>query len=64
MGVISAQRRAQLTKRSFQVWQLRQTLMWPLSAVELVGGHGAALHARAQQLETAVFAGGDVGGSE
>lgn len=29
-----------------------------------VGGHGAALHARAQQLETAVFAGGDVGGSE
>jgi hypothetical protein len=29
-----------------------------------VGGHGAALHARAQQLETAVFAGGDVGGSK
>jgi len=29
-----------------------------------VGGHGAALHARAQDLDTAVFAGGDVGGSE
>jgi len=29
-----------------------------------VGGHGAALHARAQNLETAVFAGGDVGGSK
>ena len=28
-----------------------------------VGGHGAALHARAQKLETAVFAGGDVGGT-
>ncbi|KAL7561444.1 hypothetical protein ACA910_020268 [Epithemia clementina (nom. ined.)] len=28
-----------------------------------VGGHGAALHARAQQLTTAVFAGGDVGGT-
>ena len=27
-----------------------------------VGGHGAALHSRAQQLKTAVFAGGDVGG--
>ncbi len=27
-----------------------------------VGGHGAALHARAQQLNTVVFAGGDVGG--
>jgi dihydrolipoamide dehydrogenase len=27
-----------------------------------VGGHGAALHARAQQLKTAVFAGNDVGG--
>lgn len=29
-----------------------------------VGGHGAALHARAQDLKTAVFAGGDVGGSK
>ena len=28
-----------------------------------VGGHGAALHSRAQNLETAVFAGGDVGGT-
>lgn len=28
-----------------------------------VGGHGAALHARAQELSTAVFAGGDVGGT-
>ena len=28
-----------------------------------VGGHGAALHARAQSLSTAVFAGGDVGGT-
>lgn len=28
-----------------------------------VGGHGAALHARAQDLKTAVFAGGDVGGT-
>jgi dihydrolipoamide dehydrogenase len=28
-----------------------------------VGGHGAALHARAQQLNTVVFAGGDVGGT-
>jgi dihydrolipoamide dehydrogenase len=28
-----------------------------------VGGHGAALHARAQKLKTAVFAGGDVGGT-
>jgi len=28
-----------------------------------VGGHGAALHARAQSLKTAVFAGGDVGGT-
>lgn len=28
-----------------------------------VGGHGAALHARAQQLTTAVFAGNDVGGT-
>lgn len=28
-----------------------------------VGGHGAALHARAQQLNTCVFAGGDVGGT-
>lgn len=28
-----------------------------------VGGHGAALHARAQDLTTAVFAGGDVGGT-
>jgi dihydrolipoamide dehydrogenase len=28
-----------------------------------VGGHGAALHARAQELHTAVFAGGDVGGT-
>jgi len=28
-----------------------------------VGGHGAALHARAQSLNTAVFAGGDVGGT-
>jgi dihydrolipoamide dehydrogenase len=27
-----------------------------------VGGHGAALHARAQGLKTAVFAGNDVGG--
>lgn len=27
-----------------------------------VGGHGAALHARAQGLKTAVFAGSDVGG--
>jgi hypothetical protein len=29
-----------------------------------VGGHGAALHSRAQELHTAVFAGGDVGGPE
>jgi len=28
-----------------------------------VGGHGAALHARGQGLKTAVFAGGDVGGT-
>jgi dihydrolipoamide dehydrogenase len=28
-----------------------------------VGGHGAALHSRAQQLNTVVFAGGDVGGT-
>ena len=28
-----------------------------------VGGHGAALHSRAQGLSTAVFAGGDVGGT-
>ena len=28
-----------------------------------VGGHGAALHARAQDLTTAVFAGNDVGGT-
>lgn len=28
-----------------------------------VGGHGAALHARAQSLNTAVFSGGDVGGT-
>jgi Pyridine nucleotide-disulphide oxidoreductase len=28
-----------------------------------VGGHGAALHARAQDLATAVFVGGDVGGT-
>jgi len=28
-----------------------------------VGGHGAALHARSQDLTTAVFAGGDVGGT-
>jgi hypothetical protein len=28
-----------------------------------VGGHGAALHSRAQDLKTAVFAGGDVGGT-
>jgi len=28
-----------------------------------VGGHGAALHARAQELETAVFSGQDVGGT-
>eukprot|EP00816_Leptocylindrus_hargravesii_P011001 CAMPEP_0196819436 /NCGR_PEP_ID=MMETSP1362-20130617/70558_1 /TAXON_ID=163516 /ORGANISM="Leptocylindrus danicus, Strain CCMP1856" /LENGTH=529 /DNA_ID=CAMNT_0042197929 /DNA_START=9 /DNA_END=1598 /DNA_ORIENTATION=+ len=28
-----------------------------------VGGHGAALHSRAQGLKTAVFAGGDVGGT-
>jgi Pyridine nucleotide-disulphide oxidoreductase len=28
-----------------------------------VGGHGAALHSRGQQLNTAVFAGGDVGGT-
>lgn len=28
-----------------------------------VGGHGAALHARAQKLNTAVFAGADVGGT-
>lgn len=28
-----------------------------------VGGHGAALHARAQNLHTVVFAGGDVGGT-
>jgi dihydrolipoamide dehydrogenase len=28
-----------------------------------VGGHGAALHSRAQELHTAVFAGGDVGGT-
>jgi hypothetical protein len=27
-----------------------------------VGGHGAALHSRAQDLKTAVFAGNDVGG--
>jgi dihydrolipoamide dehydrogenase len=28
-----------------------------------VGGHGAALHSRSQSLQTAVFAGGDVGGT-
>ena len=28
-----------------------------------VGGHGAALHSRAQDLSTAVFSGGDVGGT-
>ena len=28
-----------------------------------VGGHGAALHARAQGLKTAIFTGGDVGGT-
>jgi len=28
-----------------------------------VGGHGAALHARGQDLKTAVFSGGDVGGT-
>jgi len=28
-----------------------------------VGGHGAALHARSQSLTTAVFSGGDVGGT-
>lgn len=28
-----------------------------------VGGHGAALHSRAQQFKTGVFAGGDVGGT-
>ena len=28
-----------------------------------VGGHGAALHSRSQDLKTAVFAGGDVGGT-
>ena len=28
-----------------------------------VGGHGAALHSRAQQLKTAVFSGNDVGGT-
>ena len=28
-----------------------------------VGGHGAALHARANGLKTAVFTGGDVGGT-
>jgi dihydrolipoamide dehydrogenase len=28
-----------------------------------VGGHGAALHSRGQGLKTAVFAGGDVGGT-
>jgi dihydrolipoamide dehydrogenase len=28
-----------------------------------VGGHGAALHSRAQSLKTVVFAGGDVGGT-
>ena len=28
-----------------------------------VGGHGAALHNRAQSLSTVVFAGGDVGGT-
>ena len=28
-----------------------------------VGGHGAALHARGQSLSTAVFSGGDVGGT-
>jgi dihydrolipoamide dehydrogenase len=28
-----------------------------------VGGHGAALHSRGQSLKTAVFAGGDVGGT-
>lgn len=28
-----------------------------------VGGHGAALHSRSQSLKTAVFAGGDVGGT-
>lgn len=28
-----------------------------------VGGHGAALHSRAQSFKTAVFAGGDVGGT-
>ena len=28
-----------------------------------VGGHGAALHSRAQSLKTAVFSGEDVGGT-
>jgi Pyruvate/2-oxoglutarate dehydrogenase complex, dihydrolipoamide dehydrogenase (E3) component, and related enzymes len=28
-----------------------------------VGGHGAALHSRAQSLKTAVFSGNDVGGT-
>ena len=28
-----------------------------------VGGHGAALHAHSQGLKTAVFSGGDVGGT-
>merc|ERR1712176_1612666 len=28
-----------------------------------VGGHGAALHSRAQSLSTVVFSGGDVGGT-
>ena len=28
-----------------------------------VGGHGAALHSRAQDLKTAVFAGEDIGGT-
>lgn len=28
-----------------------------------VGGHGAALHSRAQDLKTAVFSGNDVGGT-
>lgn len=28
-----------------------------------VGGHGAALHSRAQDLKTAVFSGEDVGGT-
>jgi len=28
-----------------------------------VGGHGAALHSRGQDLKTAVFSGNDVGGT-